>query len=333
MRPALRPPVPARRRRRSVPFLVLAAILLASCQGGGPPEAERGKRVGIVPAVVRDPPSAEVVALAAAMSEEGKDVFFATRPKVLDKAEFEKVCPDPEDGQVLGCYGDNRIFILRVSRPELAGVMEVTAAHEMLHAVYDDLSPGARRRLDGLVDAFYGGVTDTSLRELVAEYERFEPGQRLNELHSLLPTQLSTLDPPLEEHYRRYFTARTTVAAAYQRYSGFLRGLERRIEALDAEITAMKTQLDALDGRIAAEGAALDQLNSRLDGLKARGSVQAYNQLVAEQNAKARAVRALVTEYNRLVDVHNGKITEINALALEQDQLVDGLEGKVPVPP
>ena len=312
--------------------LVTTLVVLVACQGDTT-AADLGRRGGMVPALVRHPPSAEVVALAASMTDEGRKVFYEARPKVLDKVEFEQVCPNPEEGQVLGCYGDNRIYILRVGRPELAGVMEVTAAHEMLHAVYDSLPDRDRRRLDGLVDGFYRGVTDADLRELVAEYERFEPGQRLNELHSLMPTQLLTLDPPLEAHYGRYFSARSRVAMAFQGYSGVLKELDRKIGALDAEIGAMKAQLDALDGKIRAEGSALDQLNSRLDDLKAKGSVQAFNQLIPQQNAQARSVRGLVTQYNRLVDAHNKKITEINALALKQNQLVDSLEGKVPVPP
>lgn len=278
-------------------------------------------------------PTSEVAALTVSMSDEGRRLFYAARPKVLDRAEFAVACPNAEHVNVLGCFTGDAIYILRVARPELVGVMETTAVHEMLHAAYAALSSSERSGVDSLVGDFYAGVTDRDLKALVASYERSEPGQRLNELHSLLATQLVSLNPPLEGHYRRYLALRPKVVAAYQGYRGTLEQLERRIDALHAEIDGAKAQLKAMEARIAADEAALGELNRRLEALKAQGNVSEFNRLIPQQNAQVRALRELADQYNQLVSAHNAKVKEVNGLALEQNQLVDSLGGGSPAPP
>ncbi len=86
--------------------------------------------------------------------------------------------------------------------------MPVTAAHEMLHAAYAELAPGQRRRVDQLLDQAFEASADQRLRDTLAEYADAEPGQRHNELHSILPTEVAELSPPLERYYQRYFEDR-----------------------------------------------------------------------------------------------------------------------------
>lgn len=320
-------------RRCVGPLAAAGALLLASCSGGSLTKA--GSDGGTPPPTAAPvPPSPEVAALVdGTLSDLGKRVFYRASPKVLERAEFGVACPEDELGLVLGCYANGRIYILKVTRPELAGVMEVTAAHEMLHAVYATMSFGERRRIDKQVGDFYTGVTDPELRQLVAEYEKTEPGQQLNELHSILPTEIGALSPELDQHYARYFTSRQTVVDANDRYQGVLKALEGRIEGLHAQVTDLKAQLAALDTRVTAEQAKLDDMDGRLDALKAKGSVGAFNNLVPQRNAQARSLTKLVEQYNQLVQTHNAKVDEVNGLALEQNQLVEGLAGKTPTSP
>ena len=324
-----------RRRHRGLALLAVVLLVCGSCRSGrtaapngsGPASTTTLRPTSAQPTFE---PTPEVAALAVAMSDEGRRLFYGARPKVLDRAEFALVCPETEHGHVLGCYTGNEIYILRMSRPELLGVMETTAVHEMLHAAYSALSSGERSRVDVWVGDLYAGVTDQDLRELVASYDISEPGQRLNELHSLLPTQLPSLDPRLENHYRRYLALRQRVVAAYLGYRGTLEQLERRIGALHAEIDGVKTQLRAMEARINAEKAELEALERRLEALRARGAVGEFNRLVPQQNAKARGLNALVGEHDELVEAHNAKVREVNGLALEQNQLVEGLAGATP---
>jgi len=317
-------------RRRLASSLVVAGLLLTACGGGG---SASDYDPNLVPRRPIEAPTPEVAALAGSMSEDGRRAFYLADPKILERAEFGVACPEEELGTVLGCYADGKIYILKVTRPELTGVMEVTAAHEMLHAVHARLSDLQRRRVDTWVGDFYAGLDDPDVKAMVAEYERTEPGQRLNELHSILPTEVPTLSPDLDEHYARYFASRPQVVKLNQGYQDVLKELERRIDVLLAEVKDLKAQLAALDGRVAAEQAKLDELEGRLSALKAKGSIDAFNALVPRQNAQVRVVAKLVDQYNQLVGTSNAKVEEVNGLALEQNQLVEGLTGKAPVAP
>ena len=71
---------------------------------------------------------------------------------------------------VLGCYGRGTLRILRVDRPDLAPVMVVSAAHEMLHGAYERLSRPERTKIDAAIQQAYAGIDDPQLTDLVASY-------------------------------------------------------------------------------------------------------------------------------------------------------------------
>lgn len=271
---------------------------------------------------------AEIVALAdsAAMSDAGRRDFYVANPQIDDKQSFGQHCPVSELSLVLGCYNRSRIYILRVERSQLGNVMSVTAAHEMLHSVYEDLSTSERRRLNQLLDAEFKNSTDQKLRDLMAEYERAEPGERYNELHSILGTQVASLSPELEQHYARYFTNRAQVVVAFKAYEGVFEDLERQIDGLSAQITALRDQLDDLEATINSKQQELETLNAQMDRLRASGQIQDYNALVPRQNALVREYNGLVGQYKDLVALHNSKVDQLNQLALEQNELVESLD-------
>lgn len=333
-----------RRRQRALAALALAVLVGGACQArpptagtASPPNEPTAPAASATTATTRPAAPApaarfdatpEVAALTATMTEEGKRLFYGARPEVLDKAPFALVCPGgSEQGQVLGCYTGDRIYILRVARPELTGVMETTAVHEMLHAAYAALSSRDRSLVDTWVGDFYAGVKDRDLRELVAAYDRSEPGQRLNELHSILPTQLPSLSAPLENQYRRYLASRQRVVALYQGYRGTLEELDRRISSLHEEIDDAKAQIKVMEERLRGDEAALEELNRRLEALRAAGKVEEFNRLIPQQNAQVDALRSLGDRYRQLVKAHNAKVQEVNDLALQQNQLVESLGG------
>lgn len=328
-----------RRRHRGLALFALAVVVGGACQGRPPtaagtssppnePTAPATTATTRPAAPARFEATPEVAALTASMTEEGKRLFYGARPEVLDKAPFALVCPGgAEHGHVLGCYTGDRIYILRVPRPELTGVMETTAVHEMLHAAYAALSSRERSLVDTWVGDLYAGVKDRDLRELVAAYDRSEPGQRLNELHSILPTQLPSLSAPLEDQYRRYLASRQRVVALYQGYRGTLKELDRRISALQEEIDDAKAQIEVMEERLRREEAALEELNRRLEALRSAGKVEEFNRLIPQQNARVDALGSLADRYRQLVKAHNAKVQEVNGLALQQNQLVESLGG------
>src|ERR1700741_2054773 len=78
------------------------------------------------------------------MTPSATHLFYVNRPAIQDKNEFNQSCPNNggERTIILGCYHGHQtgIFLYTVSDPQLNGVMQVTAAHEALHALYERLS-------------------------------------------------------------------------------------------------------------------------------------------------------------------------------------------------
>jgi hypothetical protein len=314
--------------RRSA-VLAAGALLVAAgagCAGLAPDGITAGG------ALATPPLPREVVALSASMSAEGRTVFFGARPKLLDRAQMAVECREDEVAAVLGCYADGRIFILRVTRPDLAGIMEVTAAHEMLHAVYSYLPPPDRARIDAAVEDTYRVVNGPRLQKSLAAYESLGPLDRLDELHSILGTETAAVNPVLAGHYARFFASRERVVQASDRFEAVFEALERQIDGLIAEAERLQGPIDALEVRLEADEAALDALDRRLDGLRAAGDAAGFNRLLPERNRLARTIEQGITRYDQMVDDYNAKVDQIDALALEQDKLLESLDEKGPPP-
>lgn len=267
----------------------------------------------------------EEIAEQTTMTPEGKRYFYLAKPQLDSKTTFNQNCPTGELTQVLGCYTRNRIYILDVDRAELEKVEDVTGAHEMLHSAYDRLSRGEKSKVDIELESFYATVTDPKLRELIAQYDRAEPGERLNELHSILPTQVETLSPALEEYYKQYFVNRQAIVASYKQYEGVFSNLQSRYDTLKSEIDSLKKQIDTAKDEYETAAAEADKLTAQITSLRSRGQVEESNQLVAAQNAAVARVNALAAQIQSMVNTYNADVEEVNRLALEQNELVQSL--------
>jgi hypothetical protein len=268
------------------------------------------------------------------MTPSARVIIGAAEPRLDDKTRFRSDCATPEASTalVLGCYVDDRVFVLRVDRPDLAPVMVVSTAHEMLHAAYARLPRRERDRVDALLDDFYATVQDQEFRNLVDQYDRDEPGHRSSELHSLVPTQIATLSPELERYYRRYFRDRAGIVAAYQSYNGVFQQLKARSDQLHAELDGIKAQLADLETRLESAKGRAQQLSAQISTLRGQGRIAESNNLVDAQNAAVDEYNGLVDEYNGLVVVHNGKVTEINAVQQDGIDLYNSVSA-VPLQP
>ena len=70
---------------------------------------------------------------------------------------------------ILGCYYQRHIYLFDINNKELDGTLDVTAAHEMLHAAYDRLNFFERSYVDGLINAEYEvHKNDASLKQIMA---------------------------------------------------------------------------------------------------------------------------------------------------------------------
>ncbi len=280
--------------------------------------------------------SEEVIGFAhqTTMTRDARALFGSNEPRIEDKRRFAQDCPVPDSPGtlVLGCQGADRIFLLRVDRPDLSQIMPVTAAHEMLHAAYARLAPPERRKINRRLDAAFASSTDPHLRDVIAEYGTIEPGARHNELHSLLGTEVVALGPALEQYYARYFEDRQQIVRAFQSYQSVFDALEAQYNQLSSEADALDAQLKDLEPQVQAAGAEADRLAGQIDSLRAQGRIDESNRLVDPQNAAVNRANSLADQFNGLVADYNSKVEALNALAITAHQIDEALGVDAPAP-
>jgi hypothetical protein len=272
------------------------------------------------------PDDVAAIAAATGMSEEGELIYRASTPEIEDDDDFNEHC-SIEGGAVLGCYYEGNVYVYAVTDERLAGTVEVTAAHEMLHAAYERLSPEERERIDALVDEAIAAIPpdDPTFEDL----ELYAPAQHADEWHSRLGTEFAELSPALEEHFARYFDDRAKVVELHVQATALFNELRAQIEALVEEIDALDPVLDA---RIAKFEAAIDRYNADVDSFNARaenGSFSSQQQFDSERAVLVSRGAALDAEGAALdaeIDRYNGLVEQLTALDADYAELYSALD-------
>lgn len=279
-------------------------------------------------------PTSEILALAerSGMSDSGKFHFFVTHPRLESSSEFNSECRRAEKGSpILGCYkqGEDTIHIYNVSDPELDGIKEVTAAHEMLHAVYARLGDAERQKLDNLLESAYSQVKTDKLAERMAYYDRAQPGSRANELHSILGTEFRDLGPELEAHYAKYFSNRSKVLDLHDNYSQKFAAIESQAAELQTSLTNQKAEIER---RSSAYESAMSSLNQRIAQFNKRanaGDFSSQAEFQAERSRLQAESNSLASERNAimaLIENYNSDVEKLNALGEQAERLNQSLD-------
>lgn len=228
----------------------------------------------------------------ATMTDRGSFLFEASEPRVASSGLFNEVCKNLEPGSgVLGCYTnrDKRITLFDITDERLDGMEPVVASHEMLHAAWDRMGTDERNRLEILLEAEASNLqSDPAFAARMELYARTEPGQRLNELHSILGTEVPDLSPALEAHYAEYFSDRAALVALHVSSITVFNELEVATAALVAEMDALQAGMKA---DLETYNAGYDRLNADINDFNARadsGSFDSQEQFDAERAALLR---------------------------------------------
>ena len=288
----------------------LAVLAVSACTGGGVVEdidasQPRPGTAGTSAAATPSPAIADLMAKTS-MTDTARRLFLAAEPTIEAKAELERNCRNTAGAHTLGCFlvvrdcrpgapltdcsHRTRIHLLHIDQAETHDLIYVSAAHEMLHAAYEEIPEAERRRLDGELEAALPQLDRCRVNGNLEAYAGRGPDERRSELHSVLATEFARLPAGLQAHFGRYFANRQVVVAAHDRTLG----------NREQEICDLGTRLDRLDARI-------DDLRSQIRQLRAAGSVRASNSLVPELNTVA-------LQQNRLADTHNRRVDEYNRL-------------------
>lgn len=277
-------------------------------------------------------PSSEIVKIAdtTTMTSETRELFYVYHPTLEDRSGFNTRCGNmTESTIVLGCYIERQgIYLYDVPDERLSGAVEVTAAHEVLHAAYDRLSSGERKRIDKLTAEQAAKITDERFKQTIENYRKKDAGIVPNELHSILATEMRQLSPELEAHYKNYFSDRLAVVKLAESYKQEFTSREQQVAATDQRLADLKKQIDQLNAALESQQAQLQSELIKLQGLKSSGKIEqynaavpAYNQLVSSYNGSVNRQKSLVTEYNQLVE-------ERNSLAIEENELIEALDSR-----
>lgn len=269
----------------------------------------------------------------ATIADKGLFYFYASQPSVEATQKFNLQCDRKEaSSAILGCYSAERIYIYDVADPRLDGIREVTASHEMLHAVFERLSESEKQHLGVLLEAEYAKLHNTELQTRMEYYARAQPGDRINELHSIIGTEVASISPELEAHYKQYFSDRQRVVAMHAAYQKVFDDLSARSSALDAEIARLR---DDISAEINTYNAAATLLEADIAALKERertvdrtsaSQVNAYNAdrqaLINRADALNREkadIDAKTTEFNAKVKAYNDLVVRSNELKQKID--------------
>lgn len=265
------PPPPPRRRSRAP--VVLSLILVVAVAIGA--YAVVTNRQALVDQWVvwnAEPnPTIDAYIERAQLSEHGEFLLIASRPEIADGEAFNTICGNQEEGSgVLGCYTgrDMRITLFDVTDPQLDGIEEVVAAHEMLHAAWDRMPLSRRNELEVLLEEQYAALEgDEAFVERMEIYARTEPGQRANELHSIIGTEVGDLTPELERYYAQYFDDRAVVVQLHTTSNAVFVEIEAKSAALIAELDALRASVEADS---ASANAQQEQLNDDIGAFNDR---------------------------------------------------------------
>lgn len=267
------------------------------------------------------------------MSDRGEFLFKASQPVVQAGDDFNETCAAEEEGTgVLGCYlpATRTILLFDVTDERLDGIEEVVAAHEMLHAAWDRMSVGERDSLAPLLEAEAASrEDDKDFAERMAVYERVEPGERLNELHSIVGTELEEISPALEKHYAEFFSDRATVVALHVTSNGVFVELEKKTAALIAEMDDLREGVEA-DYKKYNSG--FDKLNNDVDAFNAKANRPGgfatqyqFDQERAALMARQDSLESLYASIDKRADLYDSKLEELKKLNAQAAELNVGI--------
>lgn len=288
--------------------------------------------------VWRYTPSPAIAAMAerASMSPQGRFLFFASIPELLERDSFNEACRSTatEHAAILGCYASGRIYLFNISNEQLDGVKEVTAAHEMLHAAYERLSPPEKARVDGLLERQELGAQKERIDALMVEYDKSEPGQRLNELHSIIGTEVTQLDPELAAYYDQYFDDRAALTTLAQKYQAVFEQLEARQDSLVDELNRLAGSIDSDSAAYRRAIAALSDDVSSFNRRASSGNMtrETYDREREDLLARQARLRTTYDRIQRQIDEYETIRTELTSINSQSEALNRSINSSLPSP-
>lgn len=274
-------------------------------------------------------PPEKIVALAdkTTMKPETRRIFYVNHPQLDDKTDFRNNCQIAEQSIVLGCFVNNKgIFLLNVSDKRLSGIIEVTAAHETLHAIYDRLTSDEKAKVDKMTSDFFATIKDERILTTIENYRKKDPSVVPNELHSILASEVKDLSPELEEYYAKYFNDRQQIVSFSSQYEQAFLDLENKVEDYDQQLKSIKNQIDTNQANLVQQNLRIEDKRRELDSLLSGENFDQYNSQVGPYNQIVASYNSLINSTKQLVEKYNNLLEERNSIALQEQELVNAID-------
>jgi hypothetical protein len=282
-------------------------------------------------------PSSHVKALGdqLKLTQRGDFLLYASEPELLSKDPFNAACKSllNERSTVLGCYKNFSIAVYDVSNDKLAGIEQVTIAHEMLHAAYDRLSETERNRINTLLEQQSQnlGASQQRIDDLMAQYDKTEPGERLNELHSIIGTEVTNLSPELETYYKKYFTDRSIIVHFASSYQGVFDQLKSKQDSLVKELNALADTIDNTVSQYKQDQKVLSLDVSTFNTRAKSGALSEseYSSQRAQLEVRQANLRTTYDNIQELVSQYDQKKAELTTINGESETLNRSINSSV----
>lgn len=282
-----------------------------------------------------DPP-VEISQLATdiTLTPDSRRLFYVNHPKLTESEEFNEHCRENEYTIVLGCYmsGESGIYLLNVTDERLSGVIEVTAAHEFLHAAYERLSGRERERVDTLLTQAFVNLENTRVHETIELYRKQDPMVVPNELHSILGTEVRNLPDDLEEYYSQYFSDRSKIVGYSEQYEQAFVERRNAVRDYDQQLSVLKQQIDSLTELLTQTDTQLKAQRAKMNAQRSSGDTAGYNEQVPSYNAKVNQYNADIDRLSALIVQYNDIVQKRNSVAAEEAELVEAIDSREIVP-
>jgi len=265
-------------------------------------------------------PEIDAIEQRLALTDSARLVYRASSPALEGREDFNRHCQShSSEVSILGCYTNRAIYLYQISEPSLNGIVESTAAHELLHGIWARLGAFDQAKLSSALQDFYQAHP-----ELAEELSEYDEDELLDEIHARIGTEYADLPEALEVHYAKYFQNQDAIVSYYQQYSAEFSNLKNRLEELDATIEEKQSHVERLQADYETDASelnsAIDEFNSCADTpgcfTEATFSARRAELLSAQADLESlySELSTAIDDYNHLVDEYNANVLRSRTL-------------------
>ncbi len=265
-----------------------------------------------------------------ALTGKGSFIFNASQPVLSGRAEFNAACrKNGDETAILGCYTDGNVFVYDIDSEELKGIKELTAAHELLHAVWARMGDGEQKQYAKALNE----VLENNRDVLVEEISYYDNIEKQDELYVRAGTEIKKLPDALEKHFGEIFKDQDKIVDYYNSYIGVFNNLKAEMNALTVEMETIQAQIDTktteYTGGVDALNAEIKEFNECAETAGCFNSQWAFNTRRAALLREQESLEYIYNEIDGLINKYNELVEKYNADIVYSDKLNQKINSSV----